>query len=163
MGGVSFDFGNRTRAQSIEEYRAKRRFKQVKLGIVVIVWQLVNMLVILSIVEYRNQPQSPVEQSAEIMTFMVVFVSVFCGWPCLLHCMDGFAKTGVVLSVVNGCLAFQTSIILRGLSFILLRGTSKFDIELHDLTEALLATNSFHIASLFLLGRMPPLHLLLAR
>ena len=34
------------------------------------------------------------EHPAKVMTFMVVFVSVFCGWPCLLHCMAGFAKTG---------------------------------------------------------------------
>ncbi len=34
------------------------------------------------------------EHPAKVMTFMVVFVSVFCGWPCLLHCMAGVAKTG---------------------------------------------------------------------
>ncbi len=34
------------------------------------------------------------EHPAKVMTFMVVFASVFCGWPCLLHCMAGFAKTG---------------------------------------------------------------------
>ncbi len=33
--------------------------------------------------------------------------------------------------------------------------------RLHDMTESLLATHSFHIASLSMLGRMPPLHLLL--
>jgi hypothetical protein len=33
--------------------------------------------------------------------------------------------------------------------------------RLHDMTESLLATHSFHIASLSLLGRMPPLHLLM--
>ena len=40
-------------------------------------------------------------------------------------------------------------------------GTGKFSLTLHDLTEGLLATISFHTASLSLLGRMPPLHLLL--
>ena len=35
-------------------------------------------------------------------------------------------------------------------------------MDLHDLTESALVTASLHVASLSLLGRMPPLHLLLA-
>ena len=35
-------------------------------------------------------------------------------------------------------------------------------MDLHVLTESALVTASLHVASLSLLGRMPPLHLLLA-
>ena len=35
-------------------------------------------------------------------------------------------------------------------------------VNLHDLTESALVTASLHVASLSLLGRMPPLHLLLS-
>ena len=42
------------------------------------------------------------EHMARITTFIIVFISIFCGWPCLLHFMAGFAKTGVVLSSVTG-------------------------------------------------------------
>jgi len=38
----------------------------------------------------------------------------------------------------------------------------KHPFNLHDLTEAVLVTASFHISCLSLLGRMPPLHLLLS-
>ena len=54
------------------------------------------------------------EHMARITTFIIVFISIFCGWPCLLHFMAGFAKTGVVLSSVTGCIIiyFQTSLFL---------------------------------------------------
>ena len=63
--------------------------------------------------------------------------------------------------MVNGCLAIQSSVLLRGVTSILLSGDEKFSVTLHDLTEGLLATISFHTASLSLLGRIPALHLLL--
>ena len=70
---------------------------------------------------------------AKITTFLVVFVAIFCGWPCLLHFMageqlqiciffkdqhqaflsKGFARTGAVLSSVTGCLVFQSGLMLR--------------------------------------------------
>ena len=40
-----------------------------------------------------------------------------------------------------------------GIAYILLSGDTTFHVNLHDLTEALLGTNSFHIASLTLLGK----------
>ena len=85
-----------------------------------------------------------VEHMARITTFIIVFISIFCGWPCLLHFMAGFAKTGVVLSSVTGCLVFQTAVILRALTWIAVHGT-KHEFSLHDLTEAVLVTASFHI------------------
>ena len=76
------------------------------------------------LIEYKGQmvsrskrlgagPGAELEHMARITTFIIVFVSIFCGWPCLLHFMAGFAKTGVVLSSVTGCLVFQSSVILR--------------------------------------------------
>ena len=37
------------------EFRAKRRFKQVKLAVVIICWQLVIMLVSLCTLQYSSQ------------------------------------------------------------------------------------------------------------
>ena len=84
------------------------------------------------------------EHMARITTFIIVFISIFCGWPCLLHFMAGFAKTGVVLSSVTGCLVFQSSLIIRALTNLAVNG-SKLQFSLHDLTEATLVTASFHI------------------
>ena len=84
------------------------------------------------------------EHMARITTFIIVFISIFCGWPCLLHFMAGFAKTGVVLSSVTGCLVFQSSLIIRALTNLAING-SKLQFSLHDLTEATLVTASFHI------------------
>ena len=84
------------------------------------------------------------EHMARITTFIIVFISIFCGWPCLLHFMAGFAKTGVVLSSVTGCLVFQSAVILRGLIFIIVT-KNKLQFSLHDLTEAVLVTASFYI------------------
>ena len=84
------------------------------------------------------------EHMARITTFIIVFISIFCGWPCLLHFMAGFAKTGVVLSSVTGCLVFQSAIILRAVICIIVTQT-KLHFSLHDLTEAVLVTASFHI------------------
>ena len=89
-------------------------------------------------------PGAELEHMARITTFIIVFISIFCGWPCLLHFMAGFAKTGVVLSSVTGCLVFQSSIILRALICLSVTG-AKLQFSLHDLTEAVLVTASFHI------------------
>ena len=89
-------------------------------------------------------PGAGLEHMARITTFIIVFISIFCGWPCLLHFMAGFAKTGVVLSSVTGCLVFQSSIILRALICLAVTG-AKLQFSLHDLTEAVLVTASFHI------------------
>ena len=79
-----------------------------------------------------------------ITTFIIVFISIFCGWPCLLHFMAGFAKTGVVLSSVTGCLVFQSAVVLRALICLAVTG-DRLQFSLHDLTEAVLVTASFHI------------------
>ena len=111
------------------------------------------------LVPLDNHSDRELEHMARITTFIIVFISIFCGWPCLLHFMAGFAKTGVVLSTVTGCLVFQSSLIIRALTNLAVNG-SKLHFSLHDLTEATLVTASFHISSLSVLGRVPPLHLL---
>ena len=96
------------------------------------------------LVPLDNHSDRELEHMARITTFIIVFISIFCGWPCLLHFMAGFAKTGVVLSTVTGCLVFQSSLILRALTNLAVNG-SKLHFSLHDLTEATLVTASFHI------------------
>ena len=113
------------------------------------------------LVPLDNHGDRELEHMARITTFIITFISIFCGWPCLLHFMAGFARTGVVLSSVTGCLVFQSSVIMRALTSLAITG-SKLHLSLHDLTEAVLVTASFHISSLSLLGRLPPLHLLLS-
>ena len=58
--------------------------------------------------------------------------------------MAGFAKTGVVLSSVTGCLVFQSAVVLRALICLAVTG-DRLQFSLHDLTEAVLVTASFHI------------------
>ena len=156
--------------QSVEDYRRKIRFKQVKFSIIVLAWQsailVLRWLYVVDcgdfkfsfhsmlLIEYNGQiasrssrrpgPGAELEHMARITTFIIVFISIFCGWPCLLHFMAGFAKTGVVLSSVTGCLVFQSSIILRALICLAVTGT-KLQFSLHDMTEAVLVTASFHI------------------
>mgnify|MGYP001316024903 FL=1 len=159
--------------QSVEDYRRKIRFKQVKFSIIVLAWQSAILVLRLLydvvdcrhskstlhsmlVIEYNGHmvsrsskrpgpgPGAELEHMARITTFIIVFISIFCGWPCLLHFMAGFAKTGVVLSSVTGCLVFQSSIILRALICLAVTG-AKLQFSLHDLTEAVLVTASFHI------------------
>ena len=154
--------GGLARVQDLEVYRRKARFKQVKFGVVVLGWQ--GLLFVLAMLLLKNDPgQSSPELlvMAKITTFLVVFVAIFCGWPCLLHFMAGFARTGVVLSSVTGCLVFQSALLLRATLNLAYTGERR-SVDLHDMTEAVLVTASIHVASLSLLGRMPPLHLLLA-
>ena len=157
--------------QSVEDYRRKIRFKQVKFSIIVVAWQsailvlrwlyvvdcgdFISSVHSMLLIEYNGQmasrssrrpggPGAELEHMARITTFIIVFISIFCGWPCLLHFMAGFAKTGVVLSSVTGCLVFQSSVILRALICLAVTGT-KLQFSLHDMTEAVLVTASFHI------------------
>ena len=58
--------------------------------------------------------------------------------------MAGVAKTGVVLSSVTGCLVFQSAVVLRALICLAVTG-DRLQFSLHDLTEAVLVTASFHI------------------
>ena len=153
--------------QSLEDYRGKIRFKQVKFSIIVLAWQLAILIlrfvshvvsletlrarVSMLLVDYNSQlvpldshGERELEHMARITTFIITFISIFCGWPCLLHFMAGFAKTGVVLSSVTGCLVFQSSVITRAVTSLAITG-SKLHFSLHDLTEAVLVTASFHI------------------
>ena len=137
--------------QSLEDYRRKIRFKQVKFSIIVLTWQVAILVLSMLLLEYNgqlvpldNHSDRELEHMARITTFIIVFISIFCGWPCLLHFMAGFAKTGVVLSSVTGCLVFQSSLIIRALTNLAVNG-SKLHFSLHDLTEATLVTASFNI------------------
>ena len=68
--------------------------------------------------------------------------------------MPGFARTGVVLSSVTGCLVFQSSLLLRAALKLAHTGephqvappTLHLQVDLHDLTEAVLVTASIHVA-----------------
>ena len=153
--------------QHLEDYRRKIRFKQVKFAIVVVFWQMFIIVLGMLLLDYspelvpmEGRRGMELEHMARITTFLIIFVSIFCGWPCLLHFMAGFARTGVVLSSVTGCLVFQSALIIRASISMGITG-QKHQINLHDLTESVLVTASFHISCLSLLGRMPPLHLLL--
>ena len=96
------------------------------------------------VVPLDGHVENRLEHSARITTFIITFVSIFCGWPCLLHFMAGFARTGVVLSSVTGCLVFQSAVLVRAAIVRSLTG-QRHQISLHDLTEAVLVTASFNI------------------
>ena len=103
-----------------------------------------NSVIYGCVVPLDGHVENRLEHSARITTFIITFVSIFCGWPCLLHFMAGFARTGVVLSSVTGCLVFQSAVLVRAAIVRSLTG-QRHQISLHDLTEAVLVTASFNI------------------
>ena len=80
--------------------------QQVKFGVVVVSWQAALLLLGMLLLRWRTSSKTTfawirrglhtssneLEVMAKITTFLVVFVAIFCGWPCLLHFMAGEAR-----------------------------------------------------------------------
>ena len=89
--------------------------QQVKFGVVVVSWQAALLLLGMLLLRWKtfSKPKTStsawnrrglhtssneLEVMAKITTFLVVFVAIFCGWPCLLHFMAGETKYSPFLS-----------------------------------------------------------------
>ena len=78
--------------------------QQVKFGVVVVSWQAALLVLGMVLLRWDILAQkhynrrgvhtsgNELEVMAKLTTFLVVFVAIFCGWPCLLHFMAGRTK-----------------------------------------------------------------------
>ena len=62
------------------------------LGMLLLRWRTSSKTTFAWIRRGLHTSSNELEVMAKITTFLVVFVAIFCGWPCLLHFMAGEAR-----------------------------------------------------------------------
>ncbi|XP_059091344.1 ammonium transporter Rh type B-like [Tigriopus californicus] len=163
---------------SMEEFRRRNKFKQVKFAIYLIAFEMILLCVFLRLARYSftadaSMPENgvsvalgggggraEVSQLLKNLTFLGLVQILFKGNASSLMQIKAHSCAGQILHLLVIALGFQLSLICRGLFYILYQGMEEIPLDVHDLSEGMMAAFALSLASMFVIGRTAGIHLI---
>lgn len=163
---------------SMDEFRRRNKFKQVKFAIYLIAFEMILLCAFLRLSHYSftadaSMPENGVSvalgggggraeasQLLKNFTLLGLVQILFKGNTSSLMQIKAHSCGGQILHLLVVGLGFQLSLICRGLFYIVYKGMEEIPLDVHDLSEGMMAAFALSLASMFVIGRTSGVSLL---